>query len=385
MGLVAIILAPLWMVIGFYIWDNHWAGSAFALNVFKCNLASIGFLAVVLATNLSGYSETVWRFQNAGFLMLSSTIGIIVGDWTWLEGMRILGARDIIVMDCLKPFVAALMGKLFLGEHLHMAAYFGLLLTIGGVTVVGWEKEAASDDEHRDIDNGVELENDSSLTTTAINTEHDNLLPKAADANKLHKPSYKHQESYAEQRRNQKQSCGKYLYGLINGFLNILLHAVGSTITKAYGRGMTTWDINLVRFGFAGVCMGLLSSSMTVWTRFHCSEHSRKCKYTSPSLSSSNLPWYAMPSMPTVSWIHVCFGVMFVTFLHPLLVNYAMFQIPLALLLTLDSIGPLYSLPMGWLMQNERPTIKACFGAVLSVGGIVILAFKGMTEAADEE
>jgi drug/metabolite transporter (DMT)-like permease len=40
---------------------------------------------------------------------------------------------------------------------------------------------------------------------------------------------------------------------------------------------------------------------------------------------------------------------------------------------------------MGWLMQNERPTIKACFGAVLSVGGIVILAFKGMTEAADEE
>lgn len=80
----------------------------------------------------------------------------------------------------------------------------------------------------------------------------------------------------------------------------------------------------------------------------------------------------------------MCFGVAFVTFLHPALVNYAMFQIPLALLLTLDSIGPLYSLPLGWIIQNERPTFSACVGAALAVGGIVILAFKGMTATNDE-
>jgi len=89
-------------------------------------------------------------------------------------------------------------------------------------------------------------------------------------------------------------------------------------------------------------------------------------------------PWYALPEMTVSSWIHVCFGVLFVTFLQPVLVVLAMFEIPLALLLTLESIGPLYSLPFSWVLQKEKPTFKACIGAVFSVGGIVILCFRGM-------
>ena len=46
-GLIAAISAPLFMTIGFLIWDIEWkkaGGSAFALNMFKCNLASLAFL-----------------------------------------------------------------------------------------------------------------------------------------------------------------------------------------------------------------------------------------------------------------------------------------------------------------------------------------------------
>lgn len=73
-------------------------------------------------------------------------------------------------------------------------------------------------------------------------------------------------------------------------------------------------------------------------------------------------------------------GIACVSFMCPALTNYAMFQISLALLLTLESIGPLYSLPLSYLLQEEIPTYKACVGAALAVTGIVILSFKGMTD-----
>lgn len=175
LGLVAVTAAPWWMALGFFVWDHHWTGSAFALNLFKCNLASLGFLIVVLLMNIMSSSSSsssrtddnsnnnVFTFTNVGCLMLSSTIGILIGDWTWLEGMRILGAKKIIVMDCFKPFLAALFGRVFLDEQLHTAAYMGLLLTIVGVTIVGLEKESSDTLAAHDGD--------------GIQTELDTLLP----------------------------------------------------------------------------------------------------------------------------------------------------------------------------------------------------------------
>jgi drug/metabolite transporter (DMT)-like permease len=389
MGLLAVTAAPCWMALGFFLWDHHWTASAFALNLFKCNLASLGFLTVVLVelamtttttpqhstSSTSHASEDVFTVQNVACLMISSTIGILIGDWTWLEGMRVLGARKIIIMDCLKPFLAALFGRVFLGEQLHLTAYAGLLFTIVGVTIVGLEKEESTvsassssastrhDERHHD-DDGVALE--TQLTSNL--SEGDKLLPKLQP----HSSTFDRQESYVEQRRQNVQSTKTFVYGLVNGFLNVFLHTVGSTLTKIYGAGMTTWEINLIRFGFAGLCMGMLSSGMTVYTK-------SKMAITQSQQSMDSLPWYSLPSLSVSSWTHVCLGVLCVTFLHPALVNYAMFQVPLALLLTLDSIGPLYSLPLGWLIQGNRPTYKACVGALLAVGGIAILAFKGMS------
>ena len=59
------------------------------------------------------------------------------------------------------------------------------------------------------------------------------------------------------------------------------------------------------------------------------------------------------------------------------LTNYAMFQIPLALLLTLESIGPLYSLPLSSVIQKEYPSFRASFGAILAVSGIALLSLEG--------
>ncbi|KAG7344545.1 EamA-like transporter family protein [Nitzschia inconspicua] len=365
LGLLAVTVAPCWMVLGFFVWDNHWTASAFALNLFKSNLASLGFLVVVLVSNSIGNHPQLFTTTNVGYLMLSSTVGILVGDWTWLEGMRILGARKIIVMDCFKPFLAALFGRVFVGEQLHIGAYLGLLLTIVGVLIVGLERENKT--SHGDGCNEDTVERQTHKDATP--SEHDNLLPSSRDSN-----FFARQHSYVERRKQQQQqqSTQTYAYGLINGFLNILFHTVGSTLTKIYGAGMTTWEINLIRFGFAGLSMGLISSSLIV--RSKLSTNQSRFNHLTVSL-----PWYSLPSLSASSWAHVCSGVMCVTFLHPSMVNYAMFQVPLALLLTLDSIGPLYSLPMGWMIQGDQPTYKACIGACLSVGGIIILSLKGVS------
>jgi drug/metabolite transporter (DMT)-like permease len=89
--------------------------------------------------------------------------------------------------------------------------------------------------------------------------------------------------------------------------------------------------------------------------------------------------WYASPmnEMTRSSWTHVSGGVLLVTFLTPTLSNYALFEIAIALALTLGSVGPLYSLPLAYFLQKEVPTVRVYAGAVLAVAGIVILAFRG--------
>lgn len=100
-GSLAAIAAPFFMALGFIIWDKTWSksgGSAFALNLYKCNLASIGF---VVASLIFGFridddetdSETIK--ESVGFLVLSGFIGIIVGDLAWLEAqdnLELLGS-----------------------------------------------------------------------------------------------------------------------------------------------------------------------------------------------------------------------------------------------------------------------------------------------------
>ena len=90
--------------------------------------------------------------------------------------------------------------------------------------------------------------------------------------------------------------------------------------------------------------------------------------------------------MTKSAWAHVCLGVLFVTFVTPALSNYALFQIALALALTLGSVGPLYALPLTYIMQQrddqqtKKPTVLAWLGATLAVAGIVVLAFWGTLE-----
>jgi drug/metabolite transporter (DMT)-like permease len=140
-GVLAALAAPFCMAVGFIVWDNTWkTSSAFSLNLFKYNLASVIFLISRFVFGFS-FNEEKFRFDQVGWLVLSGMIGIIIGDLFWLEALRRLGAFQVLVIDTIKPFCAALLGHLILGETIHSVAYVGIVMTVGGVLVVSEEQD----------------------------------------------------------------------------------------------------------------------------------------------------------------------------------------------------------------------------------------------------
>lgn len=53
-------------------------------------------------------------------------------------------------------------------------------------------------------------------------------------------------------------------------------------------------------------------------------------------------------------------------------------QIALGLCAALTSVGPLYGVFMDWLFKGRRPTGIGFVGAVLAIGGVVILCVYGI-------
>lgn len=80
--------------------------------------------------------------------MLSSFVGVIIGDLAWLEGLRLLGATRVLIIDSIKPFVAAIMGLIFLGEPVSSILIFGAFITLIGILVVRLVRES---DEIREL------------------------------------------------------------------------------------------------------------------------------------------------------------------------------------------------------------------------------------------
>lgn len=438
-GVLAAIAAPFFMALGFIIWDVIWKqsrGSAFALNLFKCNLASIGFAiagavfgftktnsstssststttttdedddataAVAAALGVEDESLTTGTaaddsiLNSINYLILSGFIGIVIGDIAWLEALRQLGASRVLVIDTVKPFVAALLGWLVLGEALKSVAFSGIALTVVGILVVELERERGvhvdGDDEEQDgsvndvvVDGGDNDESEMVAEDTVEEEEEENRNVKrdnfhrtqvGGDHNvvgtKVETQHLREQQEieHVADLPLEPVHANQFLWnekmrGYILAIGNVVLDTYGSLLTKQHGGKFSSWSINLIRFGSAGIIMIVISCVMRFYR--HIVDQKTTCRHTVPS-------WYMLPTMDMISWLKICMGVLLVTFICPALSNYALFQIALALALTLSSITPLYALLMEWLIHGseKKPTWRSLGGATLAVGGVVIL------------
>lgn len=193
---------------------------------------------------------------------------------------------------------------------------------------------------------------------------------------------------YEDRKETKPERIIRLRTGYFLATLNVLLDAYGSFLTKKHGDGLSTWEINLFRMGFAGLFLTFISLFMRYLEYRTRKKHQEKhSKYLgmSPLMPNNSfdsdmkvVAWYKLPRMSVIPWIIVSIGVFFVTFLSPALANYSLFGIPLALSISLTSTTPLYTIPLGILIKGEIPTKRGCLGAAFSVLGVIILCLWGI-------
>ena len=245
-------------------------------------------------------------------------LGIAVSDTLWLESLRILGAKRMIAIDATKPFVGAAFGWLFLGDAVGALGYAGVVATTAGVYLLNREEPAEGDGEKR-----AALRDEEKDETRAAE-------PAAEDA----------------------PSEARWRLGYALAVANVLCDVAAATITVARRRRLTSEEVNLIRFGISSALLDV----------FLFSRRLRRPKAAAP------------PAMTRRAWRNVVFGVVCVTFLTPLIYTWTMFVLPLSVAITLSSLAPIYSLPVG-VYHGERATRGAAAGAALAVGGVACLAF----------
>ena len=245
-------VAPGLMAFGLFVWADAWTRSPLALNAFKCFLGSALFGLVVLIF----YRRPMPR-NAVLWLAFSSLLGIVIADTLWLAALQILGARRMIAIDALKPFVAAFMGWLLLGDVVPWLGYLGVVICALGVYLLNVESADKKDEDDED----------------AVAAD-DVAVDEAAEP--------------------------PYLRGYAYATVNVILDVYAATITVAERGPLSSAEVNLLRFGLAAVLLIL------VWV-----------------LREGRLKSDAKP-MARRDWMRVALGVVFVTFLTPLITVWTM-------------------------------------------------------------
>ena len=388
LGTGAALLAPFLMTIGFVIWDKAWKGSAILLNVVKCSLASTIFVMVSAISSRSFEGSGI----DIGMLLLSAMLGITIGDNAWLYALQILGPRKVIICDCLKPFLAAVLGAVALDESVTPFYGLGIVLTIAGVTIISLEQQNQQTSSSS-VEDGAHQEDDGTNATTGSTKgqeEEIELKERSVDTSRtspldtkrfeeenhddddddddddkaveigLNHTNKKGTSMSVETTQNDDDRIRRFGYAC--AVVNVVFDVFGSLLTRIYGDELTTFEINSVRFGSAAVMLNLMRFATIIGERY------RK------SPGSSSVSWTAFPmTMTRREWFAVVVGIMFVTVGCPALSNYALFEIPLAMCLTLTSMGPFYALPLTYLSKKEPVSIKSMAASTLAFTGIAIL------------
>lgn len=286
-------VAPGLMAFGLFVWADAWTHSPLALNAFKCALGSSLFGVVVLI-----FYRRPMPDRAVLWLAFSSLLCIVIADTLWLAALQILGARRMIAIDALKPFVAVAFGYALLGDVIPWLGYVGVVVCALGVyllNVESAEKKAVAVDD-------VAVEDTGSLWKA-------------------------------------------YAYAT----MNVILDVYAATITVAkHGGPLSSAEVNLLRFGLAAVLLAIIWAGR---------EGRRQGK----------------AKMAPRAWGRVSLGVVFVTFIVPLITVWTLFVLPLAVAVTLWSLTLLWALPVSYYF-GQHVSRRALAGAALATGGVVMLA-----------
>ena len=368
-GIVAAAATPLLGAVGLFIWNKVWTGDAYTLNLVKCTLGSFGFVVVGLATRGAGWLAAATP-ETVAWLVVSAFVGIVIGDNLWLHSLQVLGARRVILIDILKPFIALAMARFVLLEGISVSVALGMVVTLCGVLAVSLEKTEDHERGPAENNTGKDGDVDGSIPD-------DVLLEVALDDARAHDvsstcPRVLDEAADTDAKPVVFSSGGdRMVMGYVAAALNVAFDTWGTVLTKQHGGALNTWEINLVRFGSAAAALALGAA-------FRGRTASRGIERATSASTIGDAPDARrfLPELTPREWGQVAAGVAFTTFLAPGLGNFALFRVSsLAVFSTLLCVGPIYSLPLGYLIKGERVTCRAVVGSVVAVLGVVPMFF----------
>lgn len=103
------------------------------LNLSK-GIVAIALIGITLLLRGELFSQL--NLLAIALLLLSGVIGIGLGDTAYFSALNSLGARQTLLISTLSPPISALLALIFLRELLGANAWYGILMTIGGVAWV---------------------------------------------------------------------------------------------------------------------------------------------------------------------------------------------------------------------------------------------------------
>lgn len=399
-GVLAAAATPLLGAIGLFIWNKTWTGDAFALNLVKCWVGTIGFVVAGIASRRDDWLKSAGP-EVTGWLVLSAFIGITLGDNLWLYSLRVIGARRVILIDILKPFIALGLAKAALGEGVSVAVALGMCVTLAGVLTVSLEENknhananAVGPPSGEGGTSGTNADADTRRTT--VSDEEKTSLRARGDVYVPNNKTDKDDGEEGDENRSDSATTvagSKMVTGYFAAAANVALDTWGTVLTKQHGGSLNTWEINFVRFGSAAATLALVAAAKVFLSRLR-----RNAADSSPVafrrgdevarddvvalrvkdevVSRKTPTWTPFPALSKRAWVQILLGVAFTTFLAPGLGNYALFRVSsLAVFSTLMCVGPIYALPLGKIVNDEPVTVRALIGSVVAILGTTPMFF----------
>ena len=125
--------------------------NAIEINFFKNVIAFIIFSPVILFFD---YSTNYKYFL---ILFLSGVIGIGLGDTFYLKSLNLIGTRKTLSIEALSPLIAAITGTLFIGDHLPIHAWLGIVIVTGTLIKIIRKKNYLLDKDSKLVINNSSL------------------------------------------------------------------------------------------------------------------------------------------------------------------------------------------------------------------------------------
>ena len=412
-GLVAAAVSPLLGAVGLFLWGKVWTGDAYALNLVKCSVGSLGFVLVGALARGDGWLAALTP-DALRWLVASALVGIVVGDNLWLRALRVLGARRVILVDVLKPFVAAALARVELGEGVSPGIVVGMAVTMGGVLAVALERENADGRRGREKgeggdggeapgaggegvndgeggrdgeDDGEEVNGGEGASVTNCAGEKEEGLPNSVTIEHLGRSDGRSAASASVLRVgpspiSDASPRGALAGGYAAAAANVALDAWGTVLTKRHGGDLDTWEINFVRFGSAAATLALGAAFARALDRSSDRRDDPGGSRPGSSSAGGSAPFsfaaarFPSPALTRREWAQIVAGVAFTTFAAPAAGNWALFRVSsLAVFSTLTCLGPMWALPLGWAVEGQRVTARAVAGSAAAVAGVAPMFF----------